>query len=270
MRNNAILKAWTFISKQYFVNCKMTEYAYILLFFAGVLAGFVNVMAGGGSALTLPLLIFLGLDGATANGTNRLAILIQNVFAVWSFKRQKQAAFKQSFYFALATLPGAVIGALTAVRLTDFWFRKILGIVIVFVIFSLLIPKPHAKNESKRKDPKSGFMLYLSLFGIGFYGGFIQAGVGFLLMSALYYLANLDLVRVNVHKVFIVFIYTVPALAIFALTGNIDWLLGFILAAGNALGGWLSAHLAVKKGIKIVRLVLLFAFILMAAKLIFT
>ncbi len=244
----------------------MADYTFILLFLMGVLAGFVNVMAGGGSALTLPLLIFLGLDGGTANGTNRLAILIQNIFAVWGFKREQYSEFKQSTYFALATLPGALIGAFTAVQITDYWFKKVLAVVIIFVIISLVLPRPvQEENESKRND----LGLYLALFGIGFYGGFIQAGVGFILMAVLVHLAHFDLVRVNMHKVFIVLIYTIPALAIFAFTGKVDWLFGLMLAAGNGLGGWMAARFAVKKGEKTIKGVLMFVFALMAIKLFF-
>ncbi len=243
----------------------MFDLSLIALFFTGLLAGFINVMAGGGSALTLPLLIFMGLDGATANGTNRLAILIQNMFAVWNFKREHYSAFKQSTFFALATLPGALVGAVVAVQITDYWFKKILAVVIIFVIISLVLPRP---VQGKKKETKYTLTaLYLALFGIGFYGGFVQAGVGFILMATLVHLAHLDLVRVNMHKVFIVLIYTVPALAIFAWSGKIDWLLGLSLAAGNGLGGWLAVRLAVHKGEKIIKIVLLFAFAIMAVKL---
>ena len=241
---------------------------YIILFIVGLIAGFTNVMAGGGSALTLPMLVFLGLDGAMANGTNRLAILVQNIFAVYGFKQNKLSVFKTSFMYASVTLPGAIIGALVAVRLDDFWFKKVLGLVIVFVIASMLFPKPKEKMEKDGKIVKSRLVLYISLFGIGFYGGFIQAGVGFLLMAALFYFAGLNLLKVNMHKVLIVFLYTIPAFLIFSFTGNVDWVLGLILAAGNGLGGWIGAHVSVKKGEKVIRMVLIIVLIGMAVKLI--
>lgn len=240
---------------------------YLVLFIIGTLAGFINVMAGGGSAITLPVLIFLGLDGAMANGTNRLAILIQNIFAVAGFKQNKFSAFTQSMYYALYTLPGALIGAFLANQIDHYWFKKILGLVIIFIIATMLLPKPKVKNEDQTK--KSKIMLAISLFGIGFYGGFIQAGVGFLIMAAFIYFARLNLILVNMHKVFIILIYTIPAFLIFVFSGNVDWFLGIILAAGNGLGGWLGAHLAVKKGEKLIRLVLVIVLIGMSVKLIF-
>lgn len=240
----------------------------ILLFLTGITAGFINVMAGGGSTLTLPVLIFLGLDSAIANGTNRLAILIQNMVAVYGFRKNKFSAFKTSALYALITLPGAVLGALAAIRLDDFWFKKILGMVIVFVIATLVIPRPKEKEENQEITPRKKAMLFITLFGAGFYGGFIQAGVGFILMAILFYFGGLNLIKVNMHKVFIVFVYTVPAFLIFVLSGNVDWLLGLVLAAGNGIGGWLAARLSVKRGERIIRIVLVVVLIAMAVKLV--
>jgi len=242
----------------------MEWYELLLLFAIGAMAGFINVMAGGGSTLTLPILIFLGLDGATANGTNRVAILIQNIFAVWGFHQKNYSRFKLSLKYALFTLPGAIIGAVVAVQIGDVLFKRLLSLVIVLVVISMLLPRPRENAEGD--GPAQGW-LYLALFGIGFYGGFIQAGVGFLLMAALFHLARINLVQVNMHKVFIVLIYMIPALAIFAYNGHVDWLVGLVLAAGNASGGWLSARISVKRGEGLVRAVLMLALLLMAFKL---
>ncbi|MEL6824409.1 MAG: sulfite exporter TauE/SafE family protein, partial [Calditrichota bacterium] len=108
-----------------------------LLFGVGSMAGMINVLAGGGSSLTLPALIFLGLDSALANGTNRVAIIIQNIFATASFKQQQVSNFNLSFKLALWTLPGAVLGAIMAVRISDEWFQTILAIVLIGVIISM-------------------------------------------------------------------------------------------------------------------------------------
>lgn len=239
---------------------------YLILFFVGVAAGFINVMAGGGSTLTLPALIFLGLESSVANGTNRIAIIIQNISAIVSFKREKYSKFKISLKLALFTLPGAVIGALAAVNLNDEAFQKILAFVMIGVVISMILPRKKVEEASADNDEIS-WKVYLAMFGIGFYGGFIQVGVGFLLMAALLYLMKLNLVFVNMHKVFVVLIYTIPALIIFAVSGNVNWLMGIILAAGNATGAWWSAKLSVKKGEKAVKFVLIAAIIIMALKL---
>ena len=235
-----------------------------ILFVVGTIAGFLNVMAGGGSSITLPTLIFLGLDSALANGTNRIALLVQNIFAISSFRQQKVHQFKRSMQLSLLTLPGAAIGAIVAVNISDVWFQRILGLVMIGIILSLFV-SPAGKKQVY--EERKHWLIYPVMLGIGFYGGFIQVGVGFIFMSALYHILRLNLVHVNMHKVFIVFIYTIPTLAIFIYTGNVNWVLGLSLAAGNAFGGWWSARFAVKGGEKIIRFVLAFAILIMSLKL---
>lgn len=240
----------------------------VLLFFSGAIAGFINIMAGGGSTITLPLLIFLGLDSALANGTNRIAVLIQNVAAIISFKQEKFAQFKLSFKLSICTLPGAIIGAIIAVKIGNDLFQKILGVVIIGIMVTILFPQFNRRPTNQ--PPAKSFnhwLLYPAMFGIGFFGGFIQAGVGFLIMAALLHLMKLDLVRVNMHKVFIVFVFTLPAILIFIFTDNVEWGYALVLSAGNAVGGWWSAKVSVKKGEKVIRVVLLIAMLIMALKL---
>jgi len=238
----------------------------IILFFVGLLAGFINVMAGGGSTLTLPALIFLGLDTTTANGTNRVAILIQNIAAVTAFKKEKHSKFRLSLKMALCTLPGAIAGAIIAAKIDDETFKIILGVIMIAVAVSMLIPKKKITETIENPD-KLKPSVYLAMVGIGFYGGFIQVGVGFLLMAALHYLIHINLVHVNMHKVFIILIYTAPALLVFTITGNVNYGLGLAMAAGNALGGWQAAKLAVRKGEKIVKIVLIAGIFVISLKL---
>ena len=247
----------------------MEELFKILLLFAfGSTAGFINIMAGGGSSITLPLLIFLGLDSAMANGTNRIAVFIQNIAAIISFKQEKFAQFKLSFKLSLCTLPGAIIGAIVAVKIDNELFQKILGFVIIGIMITILFPQFNRRSNSQTNDDSyNPWLLYPAMFGIGFYGGFIQAGVGFLIMAALLHLMKLNLIRVNMHKVFIVFVFTFPAILIFIFTGNVKWSYALILSAGNAFGGWWSAKISVKKGEKVIRIVLLVAMFIMALKL---
>ncbi|MGB5847127.1 MAG: sulfite exporter TauE/SafE family protein [Ignavibacteriaceae bacterium] len=236
-----------------------------VLTFVGVIAGFINVNAGGGSTLTLPTLIFLGLDSSVANGTNRIAILLQNISAVQSFKQENFFDLKTSLKLSFFTLPGSVAGALLAVRLEDELFQIILGIIMIGVVISMILPKKKTNNKDEPKKPNTG--IYLSMIGIGFYGGFIQVGVGFLLMASLQFLMKLNLVRVNMYKVFIVLIYTIPALLIFTLTDNVNWLLGIFLALGNMFGGWWGAKMQIKKGEGLIKFVLVLTVFIMALKL---
>ncbi len=240
--------------------------AVLILFLVGTFAGFINVNAGGGSTLTLPVLIFMGLDGATANGTNRLAILLQNTSAIYSFKKEHYSDIKLSLKLSLFTLPGAIAGAFWAIRINDVLFKQILTGVIIFVIATLFIPK--SKKLRKAEDKDVSFGAYVAMFIAGFYGGTIQAGVGFIFMTILSNLMKFDLVRVNMHKVFIIWLYTLPVLMIFIVSGNIRWGMGLSLAFGNMLGAKLAVKFAVKKGEKAIKIILIFVMILMAAKLI--
>lgn len=238
----------------------------VLLFVFGVIAGILNVNAGGGSVLSLPMLLFLGLDGAVANGTNRIAILFQNISAIISFRNENHSKFKLSFKLALFTLPGAIIGAYSAINISNAVFEKILAAVMIGVIITMLLPRKTivAVEELTKKQ---NFYVYLAMFGVGFYGGFIQVGVGFLLMASLHYLMKQSLIKVNMHKVFIVLIYTIPALLIFIFSGNVDWGYGFLLAGGNMLGAWWGVKFSIKGGDKFIKIILIIAVSLMSLKL---
>jgi uncharacterized protein len=246
----------------------MTDPLHLLLLVGvGILAGFLNVMAGGGSTITLPLLIFMGMDGTLANGTNRVAILMQNVSAVTSFRRQEHSRFSQSMLYALFTIPGAVAGALFAVKISDALFQQILAVVMIGVIISLFVTPSSHRTESQEATGIRAVLIYPVMFAIGFYGGFIQVGVGFIFMAALYHLLKLTLAFVNMHKVFIVLVYTLPALVVFAWGGHVAWIPGIVLGVGNAVGGWWAARAAVRKGDKLIRIALVAAIFLMAVKL---
>lgn len=237
----------------------------LILFFVGAIAAFINVNAGGGSSLTLPALIFLGLDASVANGTNRVAIIFQNVSAVYSFKKEKYYELKNSLILSSLSLPGAIAGAIFAVKISNDAFEKVLGVIMILLIITMIIPQKREKNISD--DFKVNWKLFLSMIAIGFYGGFLQVGVGFLIMALLHNVLKLDLIRVNMHKVFIVFVFTIPALLVFILTNNVNWFYGLSLSAGNAFGGWWGAKLSVKKGEKLIKAVLIVSIFIMALKL---
>ena len=238
-----------------------------LLFAVGVISGYLNVLAGGGSALTLPVLIFMGLDGALANGTNRIAILVQNISSATEFQRSRGYPLRTVIIYSLWTLPGAIVGAFYATTVSDELFQTILGLVIIGVVITLLLPRKFLLSGDMRQGLPRSPWIYPALLAIGFYGGFIQVGVGFLFMAALFHLLNLDLVNVNMYKVFIVLVYTVPALLIFMWSGDVDWVLGWVLAAGSALGGWLAVKSSIRGGEKIIRIALVAALLLMGIKL---
>ncbi|MEW6673077.1 MAG: sulfite exporter TauE/SafE family protein [Thermodesulfobacteriota bacterium] len=239
----------------------------ILLTVVGIIAGFLNVMAGGGSAISLPLLIFLGLDSPLANGTNRLAIFIQTIASIISFKQEKFFEFKTSLKLAAFALPGAVAGAILAVKIDSVLFQRVLAIFILGILLTVIIPGSKRNKNVQAGKPAREWLIYPIMLVIGFVGGFHQVGIGFLMIGALSHVMKMDLVRINMHKASVFFIYTIPALAVFAWTSNINLKYGLALAVGNAVGGWWSAKIAVRKGERAIRIVLAVAMLIMAVKL---
>lgn len=246
----------------------MEHWQAVLLFTAGVASGWINVMAGGGSIIAVPVMVFLGLPGPVANGTNRIGIIAQNVFAVWGFFRRGFSDFRLSATLALAASVGAFFGAQVGVRLDGVWFERTLAVIMLAILVVMLTDagqKP-AEDTGRARNLALGHVLFV---GAGFWGGFIQIGVGFLMMPILNRVMGLDLVRTNMHKVFVALVFSIVALAVFASQVDIEWTLGIALAAGYALGGWLGAHSAVTRGETLIKRVFYLAIAAMAVKLLF-
>lgn len=240
----------------------------LLIIGVGLLAGAINTLAGGGSLLSLPILIFLGLPPAVANATNRVAIFSQNVFAVAGFKSKGIAEFKYSFLLGVTALFGAIIGAKIAVDIRGDLFNKILAVIMVVVVLAIVSGKKKGGAEIvERMNLSSRIIGAVVFFFIGIYGGFIQAGVGFLIIGALSSINRFSLVKTNSIKVFVVLIYTIAALAVFIYEGKINWLYGIMLAIGNSTGAWFASRWSVDKGDKVVKVILVIAVIGLAIKL---
>ena len=241
----------------------------LLLFVTGIAAGFLNTVAFGGSLLALPVLIFLGLPTAVANGTNRVAIFCQNFSAIMGFRRKGVSDFGYSILLAIPAVIGAVIGALIAVDIRDAVFNLILAAVMITMLaLTLINPTERLKDRIESNDTRSKIIAMVVFFFIGIYGGFIQAGVGLLVITALRLLTGIDLVRTNAIKVFVIFFYTVVALGIFIIKDKVNWYLGPTLAIGNACGAWLGSHWAVEKGDKWIKVVLIVAVVAFAIRLV--
>jgi uncharacterized membrane protein YfcA len=241
-----------------------------LLTAIGVVAGFLNVMAGGGSLLTVPAMVFMGVPGPVANGTNRIAILAQNITAITTFFSKGFADFKLSLTLAACAIPGAIAGALLGVRLEGDWFNRILALIMLGVMLIMHFDKG-SKTAAENHQPSRTQLVrgHLLMLGVGFWGGFIQIGVGFIIMPVLNRVMGLDLVRTNMHKVFIIACYTIVALIVFASQVEILWIVGAALALGNAIGGYLGAHFTVTRGERLIKIVLNLVLIVFIVKLLF-
>lgn len=230
----------------------------LLLIAAGIFAGFINVLAGSGSLITLPLLMFLGLSPHQANATNRVAIFFQNVVAVRNFKQQGLINYKSSLFLVVPAIIGSVIGASVAVTIDENILNLFIGSVL-FVMFLVILVKPEkwVKAQAGQANEKPAFWQVIIFFFIGVYGGFIQAGVGFFLLAGLVLGVGYDLIKANAIKVFIVLAYTAIALGIFIWSGQVNYLYGIILAIGNASGAFIASRYAQKIGVRYIRYILL-------------
>ena len=241
----------------------------LVLALVGVLAGWLNVMAGGGSLLTVPVMLFMGIPGPVANGTNRIAILAQNIVAVGTFRRRGFSDFRLSLSLAAAAALGALAGASLGVHLQGERFDRVLALVMIAVMLLMATGHDRIRPVNGDGQVKNLLLGHVLMIGAGFWGGFIQIGVGFILMPILHRVMGLDLVRVNMHKVFIVLVFTIVALAVFASQLELLWWTGIGLGVGNALGGWLGAHTTLSQGEGLIRRVLYVALIAFIIKLLF-
>ena len=247
----------------------MFEFELALLLITGIATGFLNVMAGGGSMLSVPIMIFLGVPGTVANATNRIAILPQNVSAVWAFYRKGFSNFKLSLSLGLCTIPGTVIGAHLASQVANDQFNNILAIIMVFVLIVMALPQKKVINTNQTPSKNRMIAGHLLMGVIGFWGGFIHIGVGFLLMPVLNRVMQLDLITTNAHKVMIVLCYTVVALIVFASQLELVWKYGIALGIGTWIGAWIAANMQIKQGIGAIKVTLNIVIVAFIIKLIF-
>lgn len=216
------------------------------LFGVGLVSGALNVVAGGGSFLTLPVLLFLGIPAAEANATNRVGVLAQNLTGVVGFHRSNAMPWRWGLQASVPALAGAVLGAWWALQVTDLTFRRLLSVaMLVMTLWTLR----RAPAESDRPTPESPWHpgLLVAFFAIGVYGGLIQAGVGFAVLAATTW-AGMNLVKGNAIKVLTMLLLTTLSLSIFASAGVVRWLPGLALGLGNMLGALVGVRLALSQG----------------------
>lgn len=224
----------------------------------GILVGFINTLAGSGSVISLPLLIWLGLPATVANGTNRIAILFQSITGVAVFKKHKKLDVKKGIAPSISAVVGSIIGANIAVELHDATMEKLIGVVMVVMLIVVLYkPGKWLEEQQNLQLKKTGILQIIIFFFIGIYGGLIQAGVGIFLLSALVLNVGFDLVKANAIKLLIVALYTPFVLVIFIYHSQVDWTWGLILAAGNIIGAFIASKFAVSWGAKFIRWVLI-------------
>jgi uncharacterized protein len=249
----------------------ITDYSFLhiaLLIASGVAAGFINAVSGGGSMLTLPALIFIGIPPGIANGTNRIAVVVQNIAALATYHQLKVTNHQLAFSLAIPTVVGAFLGALISIRLDDTQFRTVLGIVLLLLIGPVLAePQLQARFANRQHAFRESWGLWAVFFIIGIYSGFLQVAAGLFFLLVLSVVGGMNLVLANSIKVTAMLCTTATALLVFVADNKVVWGTGLLLAAANALGAWLGAQWGVKKGDYWIRVVLITSVIGMAVQL---
>ncbi len=229
---------------------------YLLVLVVGFVVGFINTLAGSGSLLTLPLLIWLGLDPLTANGTNRVAILMQGATGVALFHREGQYRYRHDLRYILPAVVGSIPGAFIAVDLNESMMQKVIAVVMLVMLAVMLINPQKRFRGKERHYTGKALVIMVIFFLIGVYGGFIQAGVGIFILTALSLMDEMDLLRANAVKVLITTIFTIAVLPVFVVHRQVDWFYGILLGAGSMTGAVVSARMAIKRGIPFLKAVL--------------
>lgn len=241
-----------------------------LLILAGFAAGVVNTLAGSGSVFTLSTLLFFGLPADIANGSNRVGTTLQSLMAVSIFRKNDTSLFKWSKPFLIPAVLGSLLGAQAAIGLSEQMLNAVIGGIMLFLLAIILFnPKKGLKEVVEETNKKHKWTIWPVFFAIGFYGGFIQAGIGILLLVSLVSIAKFTMVRANAVKLVIVLTYSFPVFFIYLYNDQIDWVAGGLLAVGQLLGSFLAARFAVKnsKANKWIRVLLICMIILTVIKL---
>ncbi len=246
----------------------MSIVEFSVLVLSGVLVGFINTLAGGGSIISLSILIMLGLPATVANGTNRVAIALQNLVAVSSFKQQKVLEQRKALYLSVPAILGSLVGAWVAVDINEAIFEKAIGIIMLVMLLIIVFkPQQYIYGKAEVREKPIRWSTYVIFFFIGIYAGFIHMGVGYFLLAGIVLGAGYDLVKANAIKVLIILAYAPFTLAIFYYNHEINWKYGLIMALGNMIGALVASRMAVKKGVVFVKWVIVVVVLMTSAQM---
>jgi hypothetical protein len=221
------------------------EWSHIAAVGIGILVGFVNTLAGSGSLVTLPFFLALGLSPAEANATNRVGVLLQTMVGSATLMRRTGIPLTGTGLMIGSTTAGSLVGAWLALGMDADAMRYMIGGLMIVMLFPVLMsPEKWLREEDDLSVPPNPWLIGVIFFVLGIYGGFIQAGVGIFLLSAMVLVGRLRLARANMLKNIIVFIFTVPALALFIYYGQVVWVPGLIMAGGQMVGAYVAARFA--------------------------
>jgi len=234
-----------------------------LLFFGGLAAGIINVLAGGGSFLTLPLLSLYGLAPSVANATNRIGILLQNISATGSFVKNKVLEPKRAGFLAIPTILGGIVGTSIVLKLPENIIKISVGIIFLVMSYFVLF-SPKVWEEGKKDVKENKFLSFIVFFLIGLYGGYIQAGVGFFLIYALTMVEGYNIKSANAMKIFLTLLFTIFSLLLFSAGKKVEFVPGIVMGLGSFVGGYVGSYLNMRVNKKIIRIIVAIMMIISA------
>jgi len=241
---------------------------YIILFLTGIFIGFINTLAGGGSTILYPILIFMGMPIHTAIGTSRIAFISQGLFSAAGFKSKGVFIFPFNLYVALSAMLGGIIGAWISLHTAaQHLTRFLVFMMIIIAILMIWQARIHKKTKQIKIQGKYLYISFLTYFLIGIYGGFLHAGIGFMIILAATLVNQMNLTQSNSIKALIILTVTIPALYMFAIKDQVNWNAGFVIAAGTAIGSWLTSRWSVHINEKYIRFLMVTIIIGLAIKL---
>lgn len=232
----------------------MTLAKALILITSGFLAGFINTLAGGATVIPISVMIILGLPVHIANGTNRIAVLFQNLVAVRNFQKQNMLDYKKGIRLAIPVVSGSIIGSMLAVSVNKTLLEYTIATILSFMIMLLFLkPETWLKGNVEKQSKPINIGVYFVFFLVGTYGGFIHIGVGFFLLAPLVFLCGFDLVHANAIKNLLVLLYIPFTIIVFLINNQVNYEYGFLLAIGNIIGAYVASQFAVRWGTNFIR-----------------
>lgn len=221
---------------------------HLLIAFGGaLLAGMINALAGNGSVITLTLLTeMLGLPGNIANGTNRVGVFMNAAGAMTGFAGKRDIRYTKYWRYILPVIAGAIAGTYVATRVTHDQFMGVFKFLMIIMLIVILVHPERWLITRAGNSVLPKWLEWPLMVLLGFYGGFIQMGMGVFYLAVLVLVARLPMIESNTIKALSVGIFTGIALLIFAWSGQVVWTIGLVMGVAQFLGGWVAAHYASK------------------------
>lgn len=231
---------------------ELTWQVITLLVASGILVGIINTLAGGGTVLTISIFTAMGLPITMANGTNRIAVVLQNLTASLTFLRKKMLDVKAGLLLSIPTVVGNIAGSMLATQLDEWIFKLCLGVVLVIILLYMIFDR-HKHHLPAGHSLKLNPWHYLWFFLIGLYGGYIYIGLGYVVLAITIWTLHLDIVTANILKGFVIFVSSPFSMLVFMYNGQVDYAFGLLHGLGNIIGAFLASHYAIGWGVKFVR-----------------